>query len=85
MNALEVAQYMLHRLEQARAGGSIWLEHSDIIQEIEDEFGNDWIVGYKGDGAIIHPKVLAAFRVLADGSVAWHPGYRAWHWREKDD
>jgi hypothetical protein len=69
----DVAHWMLHQFE---AQGQ--LQHRQLVADIRDIFGDEFIYRARyGEGAL-KPAVLGAFRALTSGGVVWSFRERAW-------
>jgi hypothetical protein len=71
--ASDVAQWMVDRI---RANGCEYQE--DVVQEIEDRFGTEWVCENEKGNPAIRPNVLAAFRKMHDGTIEWSKRGKSW-------
>jgi hypothetical protein len=55
-----------------------------IVQEIQDEFGDDFVYDNESGNLAIKPEVLEEFRVLTP-DVVWLRSERCWRAREDGD
>lgn len=76
----EVAHWMLRRFEERGE-----LHHRQLVADIRDTFGDDFIYRARyGEGAL-KPAVLQAFRDLTPDGVVWSIREQAWRRPSPED
>jgi hypothetical protein len=76
----EVAHWMLRQFEEQGQ-----LQHRQLVADIRDNFGDDFIYRARyGEGAL-KPAVLEAFRALTPNGVVWSIREQAWRRPSPDD
>ena len=77
--AREVAEHMVAELE---ASGE--LSQSDVVWDIEQKFGEEFVYDNENGNRAIHKKVLAEFKKLTPNAV-WERANRCWRLRQRSD
>lgn len=54
------------------------LYQEDVVWEIKNEFGEDYVYENKNGNYAIHKKVLNEFRKITEGKVIWSRSEKAW-------
>ena len=68
---------MFDRLIQAN-----YLYHCEIIQEIENMFGQEYVYENNNGGFSINHKVLVEFRILSRNLIVWNASEKYWRLKE---
>lgn len=79
--ARDVASFMLGRLNEE--GGVLY--QADIVSEIRERYGNQFVYDNESGNPAIDRKVLTEFRKLTEGKVVWSRGEQYWRFREGYD
>lgn len=69
----EIAQWMVDRITETQ-----YETQEEMVSNIEEMFGPDWVYDNDNGNPAISPKVLAEFRKLHAGSIEWDRSERAW-------
>ena len=72
----DVAAFMLKRLNEAKT-----LYQEVVVQEIQYQYGNEFVYINENGNLAISRKVLSEFRKLTEGQVVWSRGERYWRFR----
>jgi hypothetical protein len=75
-----VAKWMFKKINKEKE-----LYHEDVVYQIEEKFGSDFVY-YNQDGNLaISKEVLKEFRKLTEPTVVWSRSELCWKYRSKDD
>ncbi|QRY63451.1 hypothetical protein JVX90_04250 [Gordonia sp. PDNC005] len=72
----EVAQWMVNEIIQSGQHG---VSQSDIVFEIESQFGPSFVYDNENGNPAISRPVLAEFKRLHGGRIEWERAERAWY------
>ena len=76
----EVAEWMVRQFETQD-----YLYREDVVYQIEEIFGPEFIYENENGNQAIDKKVLREFRKLTEEDVVWERGERTWRKRELGD
>ena len=79
-NAKDVAEFMMKELKENEC-----LYQQDVVYDIEEKFGEEFVYENDNGGLSIDKKVLAEFRKLDDKNVVYEKGQKMWRFRDDDD
>lgn len=80
VNPDDVARWMLNRIENGEE-----LYQQDVVYEISEQFGEQFVYDNERGNLAIDKKVLAAFRKISEEKVVWEKGMRMWRKRQDYD
>jgi len=73
----DVAKFMFDQIQKDKI-----LYQREVVGQIEEVFGKDFVYLNDNGNMAVDRKVLAAFRKLCDGSVVWVRGRSYWELKE---
>jgi Family of unknown function (DUF6953) len=77
---LDVAKWMAERVKEHGE-----LHQADVVYEIEERFGSQFVYENENGNQAISRDVLQAFKELTEHDVVWCRGDRYWREREAGD
>lgn len=78
--AHDVAAFMLKRLNEDET-----LYQEEVVYEIQERYGDEFVYDNENGNPAIHRKVLAEFRKLTEGKVVWISTERYWRFAQDSD
>ena len=80
MKEKEIAKWMLCKIEE-----EYYIYQEDIVYQIEEEFGEDYVYENENCNLSISKDVLKEFRKISEDTVVWERGEKMWRKREDYD
>lgn len=80
MSAVQVAQWMLEKLQQQKS-----LKQSSAAHQIRTQWGEQYVYKNRQRNWGINPDVLAEFRKLTPENVVWSRSSQTWRYRRPGD
>ena len=78
--AQDVAEFMLNKVITEHE-----LYQADVVDDIEQNFGQQFVYENDNGNMSIDKKVLATFKKISEETVVWEKSSKSWRLREQDD